>query len=316
MRPHIEKGSGIDEAPIEDNGLDRTMGMFSGMLLCVGMIVGSGIFSTPALILQKVGSPGMAVLIWVIGGIVSFCGTFAYLELGTMRPRSGGEKEYLDYAFQRPKALLAFLFSLSMIFLIRTGYCAADAIVFGTYVLYAGYGPRDHIDNAFVKENFDWIERGLAVAAMLLVTLVQALSVKWSIRLQNVLTIIKIIVLIVVAVTGIVALCGGFKNLPENNNFKNPFEGTSADPTSYASALFKIFFTYDGWNNLNYSIDELIDPIKNLPRAAIGGISITTSLYVLANVAYFAVVPKDMVGKSGQVLAAEFFRLTFGPQMQ
>jgi len=315
MIPHseIEKGS---DGKLEDNGLERTMGMFSGMLLCVGMIVGSGIFSTPALILEKVGSPGMAILIWVIGGLVSFAGTFAYLELGTMRPRSGGEKEYLDYAFQRPKALLAFLFSLSMIFLIRTGYCAADSIVFGTYLLYAGYGPRADIQDGFVKDHFSSIERGLAVFAIVLVTLVQALSVKWAIRIQDTLTIVKIVVLIVVTITGVVAVCGAFKDLPENHNFSNPFQGTSADPTSYASALFKIFFTYDGWNNLNYSIDELIDPIKNLPRAAIGGISITTTLYVLANVAYFAVVPKEMIGESASVLAADFFRITFGPKTQ
>jgi len=118
---------------------------------------------------------------------------------------------------------------------------------------------------------------------------------------------------LVIGIIGIVALCGGIQGIQAGGLYSggNSFQGTSSDPAAYATALFKIFFTMDGWNNLNYSIDELKDPIRNLPRAAIGGISITVFLYVLANVAYFAVVPKQTALTSAQVLAADFFRIAF-----
>jgi len=145
---------------------------------------------------------------------------------------------------------------------------------------------------------------------------VQMFSVRLSLRIQDTLTIVKIIVLCVVVATGIAAYFGAFPDLPPNDNFVSPFKGTSTDPTAYATSLFKIFFTYDGWNNLNYCIDELINPIRNLPLAAIGGISVTTSLYVGANFAYFLVVPEAMVLSSSETLAADFFRMTFGPKSQ
>jgi amino acid transporter len=99
----------------DERTLPRTMGYFSGTMLCVGMIIGSGIFSTPAIILGLVGSIGMTFVIFAIGALVSFFGVLAYCELGCMRPYSGGEKEYLDYCFPHPKALLSFLFTQCMV---------------------------------------------------------------------------------------------------------------------------------------------------------------------------------------------------------
>src|SRR5215470_13192385 len=86
------------------NGLQPTMGLFSGMAMVVGLMIGSGIFSTPGIILTSVGSPGLSLLVWVIGGAVTYCGALSFVELGTMLPKSGGEQAYLDYAFRKPRA--------------------------------------------------------------------------------------------------------------------------------------------------------------------------------------------------------------------
>jgi len=83
----------------------------------VGMIIGTGIFSTPSSILESVGSVGASLMLWVLGFALSVCGLFIWLEFGTMFPRSGGEKVYLEAVYQRPKHLATVVFAASAIFL-------------------------------------------------------------------------------------------------------------------------------------------------------------------------------------------------------
>ena len=92
----------------------------------IGRIIGTGIFSTPSTILNSVGSVGASVLLWVAGFFLSFCGLFIWLEFGTMFPRSGGEKVYLEAVYRRPKYLATVIFSASAIIL---GFSASNCIV-------------------------------------------------------------------------------------------------------------------------------------------------------------------------------------------
>jgi amino acid transporter len=92
----------------------------------IGRIIGTGIFSTPSSILGSVGSVGASVLLWVAGFLLSFCGLFVWLELGTMFPRSGGEKVYLEAVYQRPKYLATVIFAANAIIL---GFSAGNCIV-------------------------------------------------------------------------------------------------------------------------------------------------------------------------------------------
>lgn len=109
------------------------------------------------------------------------------------------------------------------------------------------------------------------------------MSSKVAIRAVNVFSVIKILLLVLLICVGFAGLAGRFPdgpNLAENFSLK----GTVKDPSSYASAIYFVVFAYSGWNNLNYVIDELEDPAKNLPRCAITALSLTTVLYFLANV--------------------------------
>lgn len=92
----------------------------------IGRIIGTGIFSTPSTILNSVGSVGASLLLWVAGFFLSFCGLFIWLEFGTMFPRSGGEKVYLEAVYRRPKYLATVIFSASAIIL---GFSASNCIV-------------------------------------------------------------------------------------------------------------------------------------------------------------------------------------------
>ena len=92
----------------------------------VGRIIGTGIFSTPSSILGSVGSVGASLMLWVLGFILSFCGLFIWLEFGTMIPRSGGEKVYLEAVYKKPKYLVTVIFAANAILL---GFTASGCIV-------------------------------------------------------------------------------------------------------------------------------------------------------------------------------------------
>ncbi|RUS19836.1 amino acid/polyamine transporter I [Endogone sp. FLAS-F59071] len=305
--------------PVETTGdpeyaeLKPTIGIFSGSALIVGLMIGSGIFSTPGTILSKVGSPGMAMILWAFGGVITYAGTISYVELGTMIPKNGGEQAYLAYAFKKPRALIAFLFCWAMIVCIRPGSEAADSNVFAKYILYAAYGPQSEMTpNTYVSDHYDWILRGISLVGFTIISITTALSTKAALRVIDVLTILKLLTLALISITGIVALAGGIPSVPNPGNWNNSFAGTKSDGNGYAIALFKIFWTYDGWNNLNYSIGELKNPTKNLPIAASLGVGFTTALYILTNIAYFAVVPKDVALNSAEILAGNFTHIVFG----
>ncbi|KAJ1987496.1 hypothetical protein GGI25_006420 [Coemansia spiralis] len=283
--------------------LEQRLGLWSGMAIVIGTIIGSGIFSTPSFILDAVGSVGMSMAVWVIGAAVSVCGCAAYMELGTMLPRSGGEKEYLDTAYPRPRALLPFLFCLSSIFICGPSALAADSVVTGTYFLYAATGRA--------TDHSEWAQRLIGLAVALFCTLLHGFFVRGAIRLQSALTVIKVLLLLLIVVVGF-AIGLMRPGAAASQNFSHAFAGTSTHPSAYSSALFKVFFAYSGYTSLNYSIDELKNPVHNLPRAALGGLLVTATLYVLSNAAYFFVLDPAAIHASGTAVAGVFFTKAFG----
>lgn len=90
----------LSYAEVTAGGLGRHLGLFSTTFLIIGRIIGVGIFTTPSSITSSVGSVGAALLLWVLGLILSYCGTFVWLEFGSMFPRSGGEKVYLEAVYK------------------------------------------------------------------------------------------------------------------------------------------------------------------------------------------------------------------------
>ncbi|RKP40117.1 amino acid/polyamine transporter I, partial [Dimargaris cristalligena] len=287
------------------------MGVLSGTALVCGLMIGSGIFSTPANVLTLTGSAGAALLVWALGAIITLCGALSYVELGTMLPKSGGEQTYLDYAFRKPRALLAFLFCFCVIVCIRPGSAAANSTVFGKYVLYAGYGPRATITNAYVSAHFDWLARALGVTCLTLIAILNCVSVKWALRVHNVLTWIKLMTLLLISLTGLVILFGG-THVARSDLWGQGFRGTTTSMNQYSRALYSALWAYDGWNNLNYSLGELKRPRRNLPICVVGGVSLTAGLYLLTNVAYFSVISLADAHDSKEVLAGRWGDLVFG----
>ncbi|KAF6220071.1 hypothetical protein HO133_003202 [Letharia lupina] len=280
-------------------GLGRHLGLFSTTFLIIGRIIGTGIFSTPATITSSVGSVGAALMLWVLGLLLSFAGLCVWLELGCMFPRSGGEKVYLEAAYRQPRFLATVVFSTQAIFL---GFTASGCIIFAENILIAA--------NHNVTE---WGERGIALAVIIAVTCIHTFTPNLGVKLMNILGVIKIVVLVFIVITGWVVLGGKVHKIPDPGaSFRNSFAGSSSSGYEYATALFKVLNSYAGWSNAAYVLNEVRRPVRTLKVAGPLGLGICGVLYLLANVAFFAAATPGEISSSGNTVATYFFGRVFG----
>ncbi|KAI0045635.1 amino acid transporter [Auriscalpium vulgare] len=281
-------------------GAGRHLGIFTCTLIVVGQIVGTGIFATPASILFSVGSVGASLLLWVLGFFISFSGLFIWLELGTMFPRSGGEKVYLEAVYTRPKGLATVVFASNAIFLLFTSSgCLVNSILIA-----AGRDPGI------------WAIRGIAVGVMIFTTLLHGLTPRLGIYLMNLLSLFKVFILVFIVVTGWVVLAGGTRVKNPHANFHNAFAGSSHSGNDYATAILKVIFTYNGWSGVNFVMNEVKTPVRTLKIAGPLGLGITSLLYIFANIAYFSAATKEEILESGVTVASLFFKNVFGTEAQ
>lgn len=226
-----------------------------------------------------------------------------YLEYASYFPhRSGSEAVYLEQAFPRPRYLFPVAFALQSVLL---SFSSSNAIVMANYLFRMG----DHSPTA-------WELKGVAVACYSLAFLSVVFSTRWSYRISNAIGFVKLATLIFVGITGLVVLGGNVSRVPNPHaNFRNSFSGfagTSASPYGITNALYKIYFSYAGYENAFNVVNEVKNPVRSIRNS--GGLSllIVAILYVLANVAYFSAVPKEELVESKQVAASLFFQHVFG----
>ncbi|KAH6889656.1 amino acid permease-domain-containing protein [Thelonectria olida] len=283
---------------------DRKIGITGAVFLILNKMIGTGIFSTPSSIFAATGSVGISLFLWVIGGLLTFFGLSVFLEFGLAIPLSGGEKNYLERVYRRPRYLATCVLASQMILL---GFSSGNALAFGRYILFAS--GREIPDG--------WEARGLAIACVTFAVGIHGTLPKWGIRLFNVLGVFKVVILLFIVFAGFAALAG-HRLVPNPHNFDNAFKIENGDgyggggAYAYSNALLNIIYSYKGWENANYVLSELKHPRKTLSIAAplaIGGVTI---LYILANVAYFAAIPKSDLAKSEVIVAGLFFRNVFG----
>ncbi|CEJ55611.1 Putative Methionine transporter (Eurofung) [Penicillium brasilianum] len=279
----------------------RQLGVFSATLLIFNRVIGTGIFATPGTILSLSGSVGLSLFMWVIGTFIAMAGTAVYMEWGTAIPKNGGEKNYLEYVYQKPKFLATAMFAAYAVLL---GWAASNSVVFGQYIL-----------NAAEIEVDRWNQRGIGLACLSAAFLVHSIALKWGIRLQNLLGIIKLIIILFIVVTGWVALAGHTK-AETPHNFQNAFEGTKGSGYSIVMALYNVIWSFIGYSNANYALSETKNPVRTLKIAAPLAIGSVGILYMFVNIAYFAAVSKEDMLESGSVVAAVFFGNMFGKQAE
>ncbi|CAB3384908.1 Hypothetical predicted protein [Cloeon dipterum] len=294
---HMLEGQGA--AKDDALHLKRRLGLFSGVALIVGTMIGSGIFVSPTGVLERTGSVGVSFAIWISCGVLSLLGALAYAELGTMNTSSGAEYAYFMDAFG---PLPAFLFSWVSTLVLKPSQMAIISLSFGRYVVEPFVGDCEPSGVAM---------KLVAVLIILVILVINCYSVNLATGVQNVFTAAKMVAIMIV-------ICGGMYQLQKGNthHLQTPFEPISQERASasladIATAFYTGLWAYDGWNNLNYVTEEIKNPSRNLPLSIIIAIPMVTICYVLINVSYLTVMSPDALLES-EAVAVTFGNLTLG----
>lgn len=289
-------------APVEKtNPLGREVTLTSAVMLNLGQLLGSGIFSVPGVILNSVGSVGLLLSFWIIAPVFAFVALFVYTELASLFPhRAGAEVVYLEQAYPRPRFLVPITFAVTSVL---TSFSATNSVVFAQYVL-----------SLFDIPVTGFRQTTIAIAMVTFSVGVVGLSSKWSLRAVNLLTAFKVASLAFVTLTGIAVLAGLTRVSDPFANFHNIWHGSKSNPNALATALVKANFAFVGWSNAFNVLNEVqgSNPVRTVRNAGIISLVTVTILFFLTNVAYVAAVPADEIKGSGQLVAALFFKHVYG----
>jgi basic amino acid/polyamine antiporter, APA family len=277
-----------DSAFARASSLPRRLGLWSAVAVLVGSTIGSGIFRSPASIADKLPGPLPLLAIWLTGGIFALCGALTLAEVAGALPRTGGVYVFIREAWGR---LPAFLFGWAELVLIRAAALGAISTTFSEYLLRVlGHDPRVAPYSRYVHY--------VAAVAIVLTATFNYVGIKWGALVQNVTTLAKTGAVLVIIV---LALAIG---LPQRGGHFTP----AVPPGSFSFARFglalvSVLWVYDGWADVSFVGGEVKDPERNLPRVLIYGTLIIIALYLLANVAYLAVLPVEEIRQSKLVAA-------------
>lgn len=223
---------------------NKTLTYLNGLSLIVGLIIGSGIFSSPSQVNANAGSPGASLIIWAVAGLLAWTGAASYAELGGAIPLNGGSQVYLSKIFGD---LTGFLFTWCAVLVLKPGSAAIISIIFGEYVVRAFVG-------ADATQVNSWIDKGVAIGGLLAVTLFNCISTKIATRIGDLFMFFKFVALLGVTVTGIVVAVTGFSskgNANEEWKTHGWFEGTNTEISDFAVALYAGLWAFDGWDNVS-----------------------------------------------------------------
>ncbi|KAG9097730.1 hypothetical protein FS749_005663 [Ceratobasidium sp. UAMH 11750] len=289
-------------APIEDiSPLGYNVGLFNATLLNTSAIIGTGIFSTSSLILRSLGSVGMLLSMYVLAPLVTCAGLMIYVELASMcgHKRSGAEVVYLEQAYPRPKYLVSIAFAITTVL---SGYTGIGATVFAKHVI-----------QAFDLEYTPFKQRAIAITMLSSVIAVCLLSNKWALRLNNIITMVKVGALLMISLTGFACMLG-WTSIPNSGNLKDPFAGSKLGGNAFATSFAKVNFSYVGWNTVLSLMAEIKgrEPIRTARRAGFLSILVASVLYMTTILAFVVVMTKEEMKDAGEVLGARFLRKVYG----
>jgi amino acid transporter len=262
------------------------LGLWDVVSIMIGIVVGTGIYETPPIVLNNVAGPWEAMAAWALGGVMSLVGAFCLAELAATYPRSGGDYVYLTRAFG---PWLGFLFAWFQLSVVRGGNIAMMGFVFADYA-------------ASVEKELDEWRWLLAGAAILILTVLNVLGVVFGKRTQNVLTLAKVIGLGGILVVGFA--------------WPQPLEVLETPALhrapAFATAMVLVFLTYGGWNDAAFVAAEVRGGPRAIARALLLGTVAITLLYLLINAAYLWGLGFEQ-GRQSQAIAADLLKLRLGP---
>ena len=260
--------------------LKRVLSLLDATMINAGGIIGSGIFMVPATVAMFTGSASLFFMVWIAGGIVSLFGALSVAELGAAMPRAGGQYVYLSEAYG---PVWGYLYGWSAVAVINTASIAAVGVAFSEYLRF--FFP---ITDVSIK--------GIAVATIVLLTIINILDVKSGARFQNVFTISKLGAIFGIIILGLVMEGGSNQNL--SPFFSDQSFTELVGPLGLA--MVSVLWTFDGWIFITYVAGEVKNPGRNIPLSLIFCMLIVVTIYLLLN--YVLIYTLGFTGMNGSDL--------------
>jgi len=279
--------------------LPRKLKLFSLTNIVIGDMIGAGIFTTSGLLLAQLHDPILLLILWVVGGAIALSGALSYGELGARYPSAGGDYIFLSKLFS---PLAGFLSGWVSFFVGFSAPVAASSLAFAEYLVRTL--PEDAL-----PAQLELTKKAIAIGIIIAFTLIHYFGLRSGTKIQNVLTILKIALILVLISTGFAFGEGSFEHFRIEKS--ETFAG--ANLKTMGLALMWILFAYTGWNASTYVGSEVINPARNIPRSLMIGTFSVTIIYLFLNTLYvYALPPDEMKGviSIGGLTANKLFNLS------
>lgn len=265
--------------------MTKKLGVIAVASFVIANMIGTGVFTSLGFQLFDIQNQWVILSLWLLGGLLSFCGALIYAELGCTLPRSGGEYNFLSQIFNPTVGFAAGWISITVGF---AAPVAATCMALGKYVQGAYNGISPEL---------------IAIATLLFITLIHSFSVNVGGKWQTVITIIKVALIAVFIISGFILS-------PNSQSFDSSFDWSSLVSAPYAISLVWVMFAYSGWNAATYIIGDIKNPKKVIAPALLISAMSVTLMYILINAVFLYSTPTDqLVGQVeiGNIAAVSIF---------
>lgn len=273
---------------------NQKLSRFDLTMIVIGLVIGMGIFKTAATAAKASLDPSMFFIAWVLGGLIALCGALTYAEIGSRYPVVGGYYRIFVYAYHPSIA-----FSINCIILISNAASLSAVALIGS----------EYVNKIFFGETATSASQiGIASAAIILFYGINLMGLKVSARTQNILMMIKIMMLLVL-VSALFIPSSYYSGKP----YAPPADMEIMDwIKALGKALIAISFTYGGYQQTINFGNEVKNPSKNIPRGIFAGITVIILLYLLVNFAYYKTLGFEGLQNSTEIAALVTTKI-FGP---
>src|SRR5581483_2842391 len=293
--PTAEQASSSSQSSSGQPSLIRGLSLLDSVLLLVSGIIGSSIFLTAKDIATPLPQPVLFLGVWVLGGVISMFACFAFAELGSMFPDSGGQYVYLRETYGD---LVAFVYGWMLFAVANGGTIAALSVAAAAYT--GEIFPLVSQEHVVVTFAGITLTRAHLLGLVLIstLTLVNVVGLRWGALLQNVSTWTKFTAMAAFVLLGFVVGKGSWANFhaPTGSNLS-----MGLGPAGFISALgiglIAVFWAYDGWVYITWVSGEVKDPRRNVPLAMVLGVLAVGAIYLAMNVTYMYAMPLTEVAK-------------------
>lgn len=270
----------------EEKYLKKDLGLIAAMALVIGMVIGSGIFMKPGIVIAAAGDSTMGLLAWVLGGIITLAAGLTIAELGAQIPKTGGVYVYLEEIYGK---FWSYLFGWIQTFIYGPATIGALGLYFSSLLL-----PFFGINES--------LKVVIAIVAVIFLATINALGAKYGGFIQSVATGGKLIPIAAIAIFGL------WKG---NGQILGMTSGLT-ESTGMGAAILATLWAYDGWVGVSFVAGEMKNPTKQLPRAIIIGLFVVMVAYITVNMALLHVLPAAEVVSLGKYAAGTAAGWLFG----